>query len=187
MRKQKQLYVAYGSDLDRAIMAHRCPTAKPIAKGWLHDYRLVFQGNPFGARANVIPEDGQEVPVVIWELTPKDEASLDRYLGLDSSKEFIEIEVAGEMKEALIYFASSESFGVPTDAHLDAVAQGYDDFNFPVSYLNDALLYSLERRPNWWDAGRALNDIVLDEQTNEILDDSFDEWLKRHAEPEGAE
>lgn len=138
----KQLYIAYGSNLDQYQMAHRCPTAKPIAKSWLHDYKLVFQGNPYGAHANVIPEEGQEVPVVIWEISAKDEAALDRYEGVAGgyyTKEYMEVEVDGEMLEALIYIMTPRDYGIPTDLYLDTIAQGYEDFNLPITYLNDAV------------------------------------------------
>lgn len=142
---KKQLYIAYGSNLDRKQMAYRCPTAKPIAKGWIHDHRLVFQGNPFGAHANVIPEKGQEVPVAIWEIGPLDEAMLDRYEGVAGgyyTKEYMEIEVAGKMKTALIYIMTPNDYGHPTDGYLETITRGYKDFNFPVRYLNEAVVHS---------------------------------------------
>ena len=142
---KKRLYIAYGSNLDRKQMAYRCPTAKPIAKSWLHDYQLVFQGSQVGAHANVIPEEGQAVPVAIWEITKADEMMLDRYEGVAGgyyTKEYFTIEVNGEMKEALIYIMTPHDFGYPTDTYLQTIVNGYRDFNLDARILNEAVQYT---------------------------------------------
>lgn len=153
MKKQtKKLYIAYGSNLNKHQMALRCPTAKPIAKSWLHDYRLVFQGNPHNAHANVIPAEGYDVPVVVWEVTASDERALDRYEGVDLgyyTKEYLTIEVSGEMKEALIYIMTPRDFGNPADGYLTIIANGYKDFNLDVRILNDAAIHAHENTPNY--------------------------------------
>lgn len=140
---KKQLYIAYGSNLNKAQMAFRCPTAEPIAVASLKDYQLVFQGAPWGAHANVIPKTGSSVPVAIWEIGPEDEAMLDRYEGVKGgyyTKEYYPIEVNGEEKEALIYIMTPNPFGVPSDSYLATIAQGYDDFGLDIRALNDAAI-----------------------------------------------
>ena len=144
---KKTLYIAYGSNLDTEQMAYRCPGAKVVAKSWLHDYRLVFQGHPYGAHANVIPEEGQDVPVAIWEIDKYDEMALDRYEGVRGgyyTKEYFTIEVAGEMKEALIYIMTPHGFGIPADLYLETIARGYRDFNLDVRILNAAVQHAHE-------------------------------------------
>lgn len=140
---KKQLYIAYGSNLHKEQMAHRCPTAKPIAVATLKDHQLVFQGRPYGAHANVIPAKGQEVPVAIWEITSHDEANLDIYEGVRGgyyTKEYMEIEVNGEMNEALIYIMTPNPYGIPADHYLQTIAEGYKDFGLPIKVLNDAAI-----------------------------------------------
>ena len=147
---KKQPYIAYGSNLDLAQMKFRCPTAKPIAKGLLPDHRLVFQGTPRGAHANVIPEKGQKVPIAIWEIGPRDEAALDIYEGVRGgyyTKEYMTVEVNGEQQEALIYIMTPHDFGIPADHYLGIIAQGYRDFNLPVSYLNEAVKHAHKHAP----------------------------------------
>ena len=36
-------YVAYGSNLNREQMAHRCPEAKLVGTGMLSNYEMVFR------------------------------------------------------------------------------------------------------------------------------------------------
>ena len=143
---RKRLYIAYGSNLNCPQMAWRCPGAKPVAKSWLHDYQLVFQGRPFGAHANVIPAEGKEVPVVVWEITAQHERALDRYEGVAGgyyTKEYMTIEVAGKMREALIYIMTPNPYGIPTDDYLQSIADGYKTFNMDVRILNEATLHAI--------------------------------------------
>jgi gamma-glutamylcyclotransferase (GGCT)/AIG2-like uncharacterized protein YtfP len=142
---KKKLYIAYGSNLNREQMAFRCRGARPVAKSWLHDYRLVFQGRKFGAHANVIPEAGQDVPVVVWEIDRFDEMALDRYEGVKGgyyTKETMTVEVDGKMREALIYIMSPNPYGIPDDFYLETIALGYKDFNLDVRILNDAVKHA---------------------------------------------
>ena len=142
---KKRLYIAYGSNLNKEQMYYRCPTAKPIAVDILKDHQLVFQGNPFNAHANVIPAEGKEVPVAIWEITPKDEASLDIYEGVRGgyyTKEHMEVNVNGEKKEALIYIMTPRPYGIPTDGYLQTIVEGYKDFHFSARILNEAVIHA---------------------------------------------
>lgn len=142
---KKTLYIAYGSNLDMGQMAYRCPNAKVVAKSWLHDYQLVFKGRQFGAHATVIPAEGYDVPVAIWELTPQDEAILDMYEGVKGgyyTKEHMKVEVNGRMRKCLIYIMTPNRYGIPTDTYLETIARGYDDFNFDIRILNHAVLHA---------------------------------------------
>ena len=148
----KRLYIAYGSNLNKEQMLYRCPTAKPIAVATLEDHQLVFQGHPYGAHANVIPAEGQEVPVAIWEITAKDEKALDIYEGVRSgyyTKEYIEIDVNGEMQEALIYIMTPNPYGIPADHYLQTIAERYRDFNLPIRALNEAVIHARENTPKF--------------------------------------
>lgn len=145
---KKQLYIAYGSNLNCHQMSHRCPTAQPIAKAWLEDYRLVYQGRPNNAHANVIPAEGEKVPVVVWEISAQDEKALDRYEGVAGgyyTKEYVEIECDGEKVEALIYVMTPNPYNYPSDYYLAVIMEGYKNFNLPASYLNESLNYTVNQ------------------------------------------
>ena len=145
---KKRLYIAYGSNLTKRQMYYRCPDAEPVGVTTLHDFRLVFQGHPLNAHANVIPEKGQEVPVAIWEISRRDEASLDIYEGVKGgyyTKEYMPVEINGEVQEALIYIMTPHNHGAPSDGYLDTIVRGYRDFDLPMRILNDAVIYSNKR------------------------------------------
>lgn len=148
----KKLYAAYGSNLSKEQMAYRCPTAKPIAVTWLKDHQLVFQGRPYGAHANVIPSEGNEVPVAIWEITPKDERALDIYEGVKGgyyTKEYVEVDICGEKKEVLIYIMTPNPYGRPSDHYLQVIADGYKDFLLPIRILNEAVIHARKNTPSF--------------------------------------
>ena len=143
-----KLLISYGSTMNTRLMRYRCPKAKVIAKSWLHDYRLVFKGIKY-AHATVIPEPEQSVPILLWEITPEDEASLDKFEGVSQgfyNKEYRTVECDGELKEALIYIMAPNILGVPDDLYLGVIAEAYKALNFPVCFLNEALKYSTENK-----------------------------------------
>lgn len=146
------LYAAYGSNLSKTQMSYRCPDARVICKSWLHDYRLVFKGRLRTAQATVIPEPGQAVPLVIWEISDQDEAALDFCEGVARGcykKEYMEVEVDGEMKSAMIYVMNAQYFGNPTHMYFNTILRGYADFNLPTDTLNEALQYSYRNAYNY--------------------------------------
>lgn len=144
------LYAAYGSNLNVEQMERRCPGAQVVAKSWIHDHRLVFQGDPFNSHANVIPEEDYEVPVVIWKINKAHERALDRYEGVSGgyyTKEHFSLEINGKLRECLIYIMTPNDFGIPTDYYLKTVADGYKDFNLDIRVLSDAVRYSYDYAP----------------------------------------
>ena len=98
-------YIAYGSNLNREQMAQRCPDAKVIGSGMLKDYELLFRGYTDAAVATVEPKEGENVPVLIWEISPRDEVNLDRYEGYPRlyGKQMLEVEVEGGCEKMMAY------------------------------------------------------------------------------------
>lgn len=141
---KKHLYIAYGSHLSDRKMTTLCPNAWAVAKSWLHDYQLAFRGDdPNNALATVIPAKGKSVPVVVWEISNDDENALDLAHGVADgihTKKHITVEVAGKMKDVLVYIVNSEGYGVPSDSLLEAIVEGYNDFNLDTNILWDAVV-----------------------------------------------
>ena len=74
----KPLYFAYGSNINLDQMRYRCPDATVYGQAVLDNYDLRFRGSGV---ATVEPKEGACVYGLLWELTDKCEASLDRYEG----------------------------------------------------------------------------------------------------------
>ena len=77
-----RLFAAYGAGLNRTEMAKHCPTAKLIDSAVLKNYRLSFRGSKAGALATIEKARGGSVPTLLWEISPQDEAAIDRWIGV---------------------------------------------------------------------------------------------------------
>lgn len=94
------LYFAYGSNMNPARMARRCPESSVFGPGVLHDYRLVERRT-----ADIESLNGGEVHGVLYRVTAADLESLDRYEGHPYAYRRMELEVesAGQTYRAFVY------------------------------------------------------------------------------------
>lgn len=132
-----KLYVAYGSNLNLAQMARRCPTAKVVGIGDLKDYQLTFR-----RVATIEPEKGAVTPVGVWEITPTDELALDRYEGYPSyyRKETVTVTMKdGTEKQAMVYIMNAGEPMMPPMGYYETILQGYGDVGLDSKYLQMAL------------------------------------------------
>lgn len=147
MDKNNKLYIAYGSNLNLAQMADRCPTARVIGPSEMKDWQLLFRGSRTGAVATVEPKKGYSVPVLVWEITPADEAALDRYEGWPFfyRKETVKVELNGKTVSAMIYIMNEgRPLGQPSCYYYSVILDGYRDAGFDVEILRQATIDSAE-------------------------------------------
>lgn len=145
--KNKKLYIAYGSNLNLERMAHRCPTARPVGKVELNDYQLLFRGGRGGSVATVEPIKGKSVPCLLWEITPTDEAALDRYEGYPYlyRKETIKAKFGKEDIEAMIYIMNEGyHLNSPSLYYYSIILDGYKSADFDTNILKQAVEGSKE-------------------------------------------
>lgn len=131
-----KLYVAYGSNLNLAQMARRCPRAKVVGCGVLNDYQLTFR-----RVATIEPEKEAITPVGVWEITPIDERSLDIYEGYPSyyRKETVKVELPDRTVEAMVYIMNDGKPQLPPDGYYKVIEDGYRDVGLDLKYLQGAL------------------------------------------------
>lgn len=142
------IYIAYGSNLNIDQMRFRCPGAVPLGTCSLQGYRLTFQGMPWNAHANVVPEYGAETPVALWDITEADEAALDRYEGVHGGyyyKAYMQVIVDGDRKTGLIYIMMPNPYGNPSWEYLRTILEGYHDFEIDTGILDEALEYTRKK------------------------------------------
>ena len=147
----KRLYLAYGSNLSVSQMRSRCPDAHIVGKAEIKDYRLMYKGSKTGAYATIEPEEGQKVPVLVWSISKRDEASLDRYEGYPRfyyKKELpVEIttlrgNVLGEYTAMVYIMDEHREHGMPSVYYEDVLREGYKRFGFPEKVLDESLGYT---------------------------------------------
>lgn len=147
MDNHNKIYIAYGSNLNLAQMADRCPTARVIGSGEMKDWRLLFRGSRTGAVATVEPKKGCRVPVLVWEITPADEAALDRYEGWPFlyRKETVKVKINGKTVKAMVYIMNEgRPQGQPNCYYYSVILEGYKEAGFDMDILRRAATESVE-------------------------------------------
>ena len=137
-----KLYIAYGSNMDERQMAFRCPGAKLKGVSEIEGYRLIFKGSKTGAYATIEKEEGHKVPVVVWEIEPTDEHSLDRYEGFPTFyyKEWMELDLDGEQIQGMVYMMDHDrKLGQPSYNYYKTLEDAYERFGFDKAILEKAL------------------------------------------------
>ena len=142
---EKPLYFAYGSNINLDQMRYRCPDATVYGQAVLDNYDLRFRGSGV---ATVEPKEGACVYGLLWELTDKCEASLDRYEGYPNfyHKTVLPVTLDGEEVHAMVYIMDlAMPAGLPSTMYYDIVEKGYRDCGLDPAYLQAALKTSMER------------------------------------------
>jgi gamma-glutamylcyclotransferase (GGCT)/AIG2-like uncharacterized protein YtfP len=142
-----KLYLAYGSNLNLEQMANRCPTAKVVGASKIKGYRLLFRGSHAGAVATIEPFKGESVPVLVWDITPADEAALDRYEGWPFlyRKETIKVRLNGKTVQAMVYIMNEgRPLGQPSCYYYSTILDGYKSAGFDIEILRKAVADSFE-------------------------------------------
>lgn len=139
---EKKYYIAYGSNLSVEQMTYRCPDAHIVGQAALEGWELLFRGC-----ATIAPNPKKNTPVLVWEVSERDEDRLDAYEGFPRyyRKEELEVEVVREGAEpktvtAMVYIMEND-FGhrTPTLSYYKVLHDGYKAFHFPMHVLEGAL------------------------------------------------
>tara|TARA_R110001592_G_C13123698_1_gene745993 strand:- start:742 stop:1188 length:447 start_codon:yes stop_codon:yes gene_type:complete len=142
---REYLYGAYGSNLNLRQMKVRCPQAVPVGTVTVNGLRLVFRGV-----ADVEFTADHSVPLGLWKITEQCEAALDIYEGYPRmyGKQTIGIkglQAALGAKDVLIYTMNSTDIYPPCMSYLNAINEGYKDFDLDVEALQYAIKDSYAR------------------------------------------
>lgn len=132
MSKSDRLYFAYGANIDPVSMQYRCPAAQALGEFYLRDWRLTFYSH-----ATVVPSPGDQVPGVLWRLTPECESSLDDFEGYPSYYTKTDIEQDG--RRFFIYEMTQPLRGFPSSGYTQLIAQAYPHWGLKQTYLEQAL------------------------------------------------
>jgi len=141
-----KLYFAYGMNTNVEQMSVRCPTAVPMGKAILPDYRLEFK-----SYATIVPSPGDTVEGVLWTITPADEVSLDLLEGYPEfySKKHVTVR-QGIDYIAMTYIMMPREHGhAPSEGYYSMVSEGYQRFGLSQRQLLDAK--SRVSNPQWFD------------------------------------
>lgn len=154
-----KLYAAYGSNINLEQMAHRCPDAVVVGKGYLHNYELAFQGTHGYGVATVRPRRGRRVPILLWSISEKDEQALDIYEGWPRlyRKEMLKFSITQWMGtqtsegrslcgivEAMVYIMNCGTSCLPSGIYYQCILAGYIAMGFHPRHLEYAISKIIE-------------------------------------------
>jgi gamma-glutamylcyclotransferase (GGCT)/AIG2-like uncharacterized protein YtfP len=131
-----KLYFAYGMNTNTEEMAYRCPTAVPLGKAVLPDYRFEFK-----SFATIVPSPKEQVEGVLWTITESDESALDILEGYPEfyDKKTVSVEHNGQSYIAMTYIMGPREQGyAPSDGYYSMVSEGYQTFGLSQKQLLDA-------------------------------------------------
>ena len=136
-------YFAYGSNLNLTQMNSRCPESRKIGRSMLNGYRLRFCKHHKTEHGYMTIEKADNicVPIGIFEISDNDENILDRKEGVTCHcyrKEMIDVDFNGEKVNGLVYIMENPKKAIPQKDYYERVKQGYKDFEFDLSYLEEA-------------------------------------------------
>ncbi|MFE7816256.1 gamma-glutamylcyclotransferase [Streptomyces sp. AVP053U2] len=169
------LYAAYAGNLDARLMSRRAPHSPLRATGWLNGWRLTFggenwgppwsggpdgglpagaasgagadipQGGGNGALATIVEDHFAQVFVALYDITPVDEESLDRWegTGLDIYRRTrVRVHTLDGEESAWTYVLNTYEGGLPSARYLGEVADAAESAGAPHDYVME-----LRKRP----------------------------------------
>lgn len=134
----ERLYFAYGSNMDEAQMAFRCPNSVRLGTGRLDGFRFLI--NERGV-ASIEDRKGSIVHGLLWNISESDGKHLDRYEGVKTGLYFKRtVPVTAQdnrFVEALTYVASSNKSGTPRTGYLEKIIHSAVNLGFPPPYVEE--------------------------------------------------
>ena len=85
------------------------------------------------------PCEGRAMPVLIWEISPSDEDSLDRYEGWPNlyRKESLTAELENGPVEAMAYVMNDgRPLSAPSNSYFATIMEGYEAADFDMAALH---------------------------------------------------
>jgi hypothetical protein len=139
--KNRRTYLAFGSNLNTAQMARRCPNARPLASVELAGYRLAFAGHSRrwdGGVATVVRDAKSSVPALLYELTAADERRLDGFEGYPGvyGKRTVQVQARRRRsRSAFLYVLPGRKTAQPALDYILLIARAYRELGFDLRPL----------------------------------------------------
>lgn len=159
-------YFAYGSNLNVAQMAQRCPDAADPRRATLADHDWLI--NERGV-ATVEPFDGAEVHGVLWEISATDLDVLDSAEGVPVRyrRDRLVVDTDDGPREAWVYIDHRVEAGAPRPGYLERIIEGAVHHGLPQRWLD--FLHRWD--PSMWPRALAPTDDPGPRSLTELLDD----------------
>jgi hypothetical protein len=145
------LHFAYGSNMSRALMRARCPTAAALGTATLQHWRFIIGVEGHGS---IAPQPGGIVHGVLWRLGPRDLTALNAYECIDCGlyiRRILPVRRGAGLLPALVYILRRPGEGRPRPAYIHLVAAAAREWDLPEPYIERLCRWS----PSRWSGARA--------------------------------
>lgn len=131
----RHAYFAYGSNLNVAQMAQRCPDATRPVPATLADHDWLI--NERGV-ATVEPSDGAEVHGVLWQISDRDLDVLDSAEGVPVRyrRDRLVVATSAGPRDAWVYIDHRTEAGAPRPGYLERIIEGAAHHGLPQRWLD---------------------------------------------------
>ena len=139
------LNFAYGSNMNRAAMARRCPGAQAVGAGRLDNHEFFIGVDGWGS---VKPNAGGTVHGVLWKLTLRDIAALHAYELLHHGLydvRYLPLRVGAQCRRAMIYLLRRRAPGRPKSGYVEMIAAAARGWKLPERYIHSVERWSVSR------------------------------------------
>lgn len=127
------LYFAYGSNIDTAAMAKRCPRSVAIGPARFARHRLAAMREGW---LTVLRDPQATVHGILWNLALCDVPALDRYEGVGAGlyrKALQSVATATGAKRALVYIGANAGPGVAAADYIETIIAAARQWNLPLA------------------------------------------------------
>ena len=128
------LYFAYGSNMSRALMRPRCPSACEVGVAELAGYRFIVTADGY---ASIVRAPGASVHGLLWRLAPRDLAALHAYEDVAGGlyrTETLPVRLGARRAPALVYVGRSGTPGLPRPGYMELVLAAAEEVGLPADY-----------------------------------------------------
>jgi gamma-glutamylcyclotransferase (GGCT)/AIG2-like uncharacterized protein YtfP len=131
------VYFAYGSNMDVAAMARRCPRSRVLGAGRLARHRFALMPEGY---ATVVRDPRRSVHGLLWDLALSDVRALDAYeeVGRGLYRKVIQpvIRQSGGAVQALVYVGRGDS-GHAQPGYMESVIAAAQAAGLPGAYVTE--------------------------------------------------
>lgn len=130
------LHFAYGSNMDAAAMARRCPRSRLLGRARLARWRFVIMPSGF---ASVLPDPRANVHGVLWDVPVSDVKALDRHeqvgQGLYAKRMIPILKEPFGASPALVYVGAAPKQGAAWPRYLAEIVAAAEKLELPAAYI----------------------------------------------------
>jgi hypothetical protein len=144
------LHFAYGSNMSRALMGMRCPSARALGTASLSGWRFVVDPDGVGS---IEPGSGALLRGVLWRVGLRDLAAINAYEGIDSGlylRRVLPVRYGRRLQPALTYIARRRGEGAARPGYISLVVEAAREWDLPASYISSLQRWS----PSGWRGAR---------------------------------